>query len=237
MAKNESNIIIPKGNISDRIIEDIIYRITIGDLKPGDKLPTEMEFCEELGVSRNVVREAIKVLVFQGILEIRRGEGTFIVDKYTKKLVNPIIYGIILTKHNMHDLLEMNISMLREILLLSAERISGEELVEMQSLYDVLYTSVYSSDEDIDQMTLLSTNFYKALVRITKNESLIQVYDAILDILNAARRQGFEYVVKANFRSEWMNNYQTILGYLKGDSMDIFEITNLIFKRWDECLS
>jgi len=237
VANNESKIIIPKGNISDRIIEDIMYKITIGDLKPGDKLPTEMEFCEELGVSRNVVREAMKVLVFQGLVEIRRGEGTFIVDKYTKKLVNPIIYGIILTRHNMHDLLEMNISMLREILLLSSDRVSGNELEELQHLYDALQAEVYSPDKNIDQMTILSTDFYKALVRITKNESLIQVYDAILDILTAARRQGFEYVVRVNFRSEWMNNYQLILNYLKGDLLDLSEISNLIFKRWDECLA
>ena len=125
-----------------------------------------MEFCEELGVSRNVVREAMKVLVFQGLVEIRRGEGTFIVDKYTKKLVNPIIYGIILTRHNMHDLLEMNISMLREILLLSSDRVSGNELEELQHLYDALQAEVYSPDKNIDQMTILSTDFYKALVRI-----------------------------------------------------------------------
>jgi len=232
-----SDIFIPKGNISDRIIEEIMQRIIRGELKPGDKLLTEMEFCEQLGVSRNVVREAIKALVSLGVVEIRRGEGTFIVNEYTQKLINPIIYGIILTKQNMHDLLEMNICMMHEILKLSKSRMTKEDLANMETRYDALEHSVYAPEADVDEMTAQSTQFYKALVRVTKNPAFIQVYDAILDILTAARRKGFEYVVNAHYRDEWMENYKLIMKYLRGEPLRASEICDSIFTKWDECLS
>lgn len=46
-------------------------------LQPGDKLPNEVELSQDLGVSRATLREAIRSLCTQGVLEVRRGKGTF----------------------------------------------------------------------------------------------------------------------------------------------------------------
>lgn len=60
------------------VIDQLTQAMTMGKLRPGDKIPTETELSESLQVSRNSVREAVKILVAYGILEIRRAEGTFI---------------------------------------------------------------------------------------------------------------------------------------------------------------
>src|SRR5699024_9013744 len=67
--------------LSDHIADDIIAMITIEKrFKPGDKLPNEIELSEELDISRTTLREAIRILVTNSILEIRRGKGTYVKD-------------------------------------------------------------------------------------------------------------------------------------------------------------
>lgn len=63
---------------SELVAQEIIGRIQSGDFKKDTCLPSEKELSEDLGVGRSTVREAVKQLVVQNILEIRRGKGTFI---------------------------------------------------------------------------------------------------------------------------------------------------------------
>ena len=64
--------------LTERVAEQINQLILEKNLKPGDKIPNEFELGKLLDVSRNTVREAIKLLVSRNIVEIRRGKGTFI---------------------------------------------------------------------------------------------------------------------------------------------------------------
>ena len=61
--------------LSERITSQISDAIISGELKPGDRLPPERELAEQFGVSRTVVRDAIKMLSGRGILQVRRGAG------------------------------------------------------------------------------------------------------------------------------------------------------------------
>lgn len=64
-------------SVVQTVVDSITKAIINGELRPGDKIPTEMELAESFGVGRNSIREAIKILVYYGILEIRSAEGTF----------------------------------------------------------------------------------------------------------------------------------------------------------------
>ena len=67
---------------SDTLVNEIITQLSQaiidGDFKPGDKLPSEAELCEQLGVGRNSLREAIRVLNAMGVVKTKRGQGTFL---------------------------------------------------------------------------------------------------------------------------------------------------------------
>src|SRR5687767_3548282 len=64
--------------LSERIISQISDAIISGELKPGDRLPPERELAEQFGVSRTVIRDAIKTLSGRGIVQVRRGAGIFV---------------------------------------------------------------------------------------------------------------------------------------------------------------
>ena len=82
------------------VVQQVIDRLTDAminkKLRPGDKLPPEMELATMLGVGRNSVREAIKVLTSFGVLETRRPEGTFVTSGFSDRMIEPLLYGIIL---------------------------------------------------------------------------------------------------------------------------------------------
>lgn len=72
--------------LSQSVAETIISMITIEKrFTSGDKLPNELELSEELNVSRTTLREAVRILVAYGLLEIRRGRGTFVTEKALKQ--------------------------------------------------------------------------------------------------------------------------------------------------------
>lgn len=70
-------------SVVQTVVDSITKAIINGELRPGDKIPTEMELADSFGVGRNSIREAIKILVYYGILEIRRAEGT--IAKYNEE--------------------------------------------------------------------------------------------------------------------------------------------------------
>ena len=72
-------------------VRDLIYdKITAGELAPGDQLPPEGALCEEFGVGRSSVREAVKLLVNDGVLDVQHGRGTFITGLATLDTERPI---------------------------------------------------------------------------------------------------------------------------------------------------
>lgn len=142
---------LPKGSLSDIIIRRITDALIAGELKPGDKIPTEVEFAENLGVGRNAVREAIKVLVAFGVLEIRRARGTYVVENYNDKLLDPLIYGLILTEHSMDELLDFKIALSDAVTYLAQKNATDEQVVELRRLgerFREVMLDPSSSDEE-----------------------------------------------------------------------------------------
>lgn len=64
--------------------------ITSGELAPGDSLPTEMEICETHSVSRHTARDALRILVEEGLIERRRGAGTVVAEASSPAFAQPI---------------------------------------------------------------------------------------------------------------------------------------------------
>ncbi|WP_300162934.1 FadR/GntR family transcriptional regulator [Solidesulfovibrio sp.] len=67
--------------LGDLVIQQIQEKISLGVFPPGSKIPTEPTLMTQLGVGRSTVREAIRVLVSAGLLEVRQGDGTYVLDR------------------------------------------------------------------------------------------------------------------------------------------------------------
>lgn len=183
---NKLLVTLPRENISQLIVKRITDALISGELKPGDKIPTEQEFSKMLGVGRNVVREAIKVLEAFGVLEIRRAEGTFVVKEYTHSLLDPVLYGIILSSYSMDDLIDFKISLLNSLLYMAIQAGTDEEFAAFREHCENFKTVMLGEpDVDAGYAALFRLNEY--LGQICKNPLLNQLDSISLKISKYTR--------------------------------------------------
>ena len=114
-------------NAVQQIIDAFTQALLEGSLRPGEQIPTEIELSEKFGVARNTAREAIKILVAMGVLEIRRPVGTFVCSGFTEPMISPMLYGVILGRGDSYN----ELMDLREIMetgtMLTVIRNAGDE--------------------------------------------------------------------------------------------------------------
>lgn len=228
---------LPKGSISEILVKRITDALISGELKPGDKIPTEVEFSEKLGVSRNAVREALKVLVAFGVLEIRRSEGTFVVEEYNNKLLDPLLYGLILSEHSMEELLEVKIAVANSVLYLAILNASDEEIRKLRG-YGLEFQKIMNEvPADIEGMYQASKKFNEYLSEISKNRMLYQLDSIVRKIASFTRHKAIEVSVERNMLNALPDNYLKEVDILEArDKKAIADFMDERLRLWQELL-
>ena len=202
---------LPSGSKSEVIIQRITDALISGDLRPGDKIPTEQEFCDQLKIGRNTVREAIKVLIAFGVLEIRRSEGTFVVDHFSPKLMDSVLYGLILCPRSLDSLLEFKISLWTSMILLAIDKASDEDVAQLQMLYDALAKTVHASEPDVDAISSDSEDFHRFLGEITHNPLMSQLNELTVNFSVNTRVQSISLRLEKGKLSDMLQEYAAML--------------------------
>lgn len=161
-------------SVVQQVIDRLTYAMIYKELRPGDKLPTEMELASNFGVGRNSIREAIKILVSFGALDIRRPEGTFVSNGFSGKMINPLLYGIILDQSDSLD----NLKELREwvdfgILELAMEKAKPEDISQLEEHLRKLLMDIDGGDAE--KVFISDDNFHEAISTASHNSLLGQI--------------------------------------------------------------
>ncbi len=226
---------LPKGSISEQIIERITDAIIRGELKPGDKIPTEVEFSENLGVGRNTVREATKILVAFGVLEIRRSEGTFVVKNFNNKMLDSMVYGVLLAGKGMEELLELKISILRSILYLATKKADENDIKILCEKQKKMEEAVEEYSDDIEKLYIANQDFHRCLAEICHNPIVNELNNIILKMSKYSRLKGLETSLKNNSLSKVSDTTNNLLQVVKNQDINkIDEVVNDVYKLWNE---
>ena len=150
--------------VADQIQELIIAE----SLRAGDKLPGERELAERLGISRTVVREAIRTLSVRGLVRVKAGCGTYIQELTAEDAAAPIelLFKLRQTAGSLDNLYEIRRMMEIEIAGLAAERATDEDYAALEDAIEGMAASV----DDPDQLTEYDMAFHSALAVATQNE-------------------------------------------------------------------
>lgn len=161
------NELIRRGNsLPDEVARRLRATIESGEIKPGDRLPTQQELCESYGVSRPVVREAISLLKSEGLVISQQGRGQF---------VNPDGASVFRLEPRFDD--RENLAQMFEFLLsvevaaseLAAVRRSEAELEKIRQALHRLERAVASKASGVDE----DMAFHSAILQATHNEYFI----------------------------------------------------------------
>lgn len=164
------------------VVQRVINRLTKAminkELKLGDKVPTEFELSKSLGVGRNSIREAIKILAAFGVFEIRRPEGTFVTNEFSEKMLNPLLYGIILDESNsLEQLKELREWIDWGILCLAVVKAEDADISELEKSFENLKAAL--SEEDIPKIFEADNDFHIALNNAAHNSLFFKIADLI----------------------------------------------------------
>lgn len=165
-------------SLTDRAIEQIRELIRSGALPPGAKLPPEPELAAQLGLSRNLAREAVKALAVARVLEVRRGDGTYVTSLQPSLLLEGLGGAVELLQSDARALLDlMEVRRLLEPLAagLAATRISDEQLAEVKRHLDAMR----EARDDVEQLNAHDAAFHRAVVSATGNETLLTLLEGI----------------------------------------------------------
>ena len=166
----------------NEIIMQISQAILEGNFKPGDKLYSEAQLCEKLGVGRNSLREAIKMLNAMGVLETKRGQGTFLVKEIPHTVLNPLVFKLILEPKRAHDVYQLRVLIESIIMLIAIQKSTEEDIKKLNDIIletkKLLLEKQYSIDDFVD----LDIKFHQTVARATHNHLIEIIWDTIMTI-------------------------------------------------------
>jgi DNA-binding FadR family transcriptional regulator len=169
--------------VTDEAIVKIKAMITSGALKAGDRLPREADLAAELGLSRSSLREAVKALSLVNILDVRRGDGTYVTSLEPRLLLEALTF---ITDFH-HDDTVLEFLQVRRILepaatAMAAERISDSQVGELRVLIDSL-----GPDPQPEELVRNDLEFHRSIVACAGNSVLSSLLESMSGPTTRAR--------------------------------------------------
>ena len=176
---------VPRATLSGQVIMRLRQQITSGAWPVGSRIPTEPELVEQLGVARNTVREAVRALAHNGLLDIRQGSGTYVAA--TSELA-----GVMQRRFAAADpahVRELRGTLEAAAAGFAARRRTDEDLQRLATLYDQRERAWSSGDRDA--FVDADSAFHRAVVAASHNEVLIELYADLGQVIRESLREHF----------------------------------------------
>ena len=152
--------------VTSRVIDDIREMISSGELSPGDRLPPEHELADRLGVSRGSLREAVRALSQIKVLDVRRGDGTYVTSLAPSELLSGLAFAVeLLQPQGLEEVLEVRRLLLPPAAALAAQRVTREQIAEMHAVVDQLEVA---TDPDEIAHSIAGSRRWSAMRRATR---------------------------------------------------------------------
>lgn len=171
------------------LVEDVIQVLSQyildglidGSIGAGDRLPSERELAERLQVGRSTLREATKVLIILGLLEVRVGQGTFIADGSSDFYAAPLAWGLIIGEQSISELIEARSLLDCEAAYLAAQRATEDELQDIRDAYSAM--RIASESNELMLVTEADVRFHMAIAVAAHNTVIYQTIRTIRRLL------------------------------------------------------
>ncbi len=192
--------------ISEEIVEQIKALISKGQLKPGERIPSERDLAALLGVSRPSVREAIMVLEAMGLLESRQGGGTYVRSLTESVLADPLTTMVEKDPLLLQALVEVRMGIESWAAFLAASRATQEEIDTLAKLLKEMERQAARGGWD----PKVDAQFHYTITTATHNTLQLHVLDTIRGLFHATielaltefyRREGYLEALLAQHRS------------------------------------
>ena len=187
----------PREAPSVEIARQLLDYLLSGQIKPGDRLPSERQLAETLGVGRSAVRDALRPLLLLGVLEARQGDGTYLRKPESVLLPQAVEWGLLLGEHTTFDLVEARTYVEIATAELAAKRRNDDDLFGIRAALE----RMAAPDLDPEAFVEADLAFHLRIAEASRNlvlfgtlasiQSLLRVW--ISRVIGAAHDTGPSY--------------------------------------------
>ncbi|UFT98015.1 GntR family transcriptional regulator [Radiobacillus kanasensis] len=171
-----------KAKVYEEVLSEIRNYITNHQLSPGDKLPSERELAEQLDAGRSSVREALRALELLGLIETRRGEGTFLRQYRTHHTVELLSTFILHEPKTKKDILSTKKIMEKEAAKLAFSNMTDDILTELQAICS--NTNMEEKDKH--------HSFFLLIFQISHNYLMYKIWQLVEDFSHTVHQISYE---------------------------------------------
>jgi GntR family transcriptional repressor for pyruvate dehydrogenase complex len=171
--------------LSDTIAEQLLEAIVTGRFQEGDILPSERELGDQFGVSRTVIREAVRALATRGVVDVQSGRGVRVIAMDTSSVTQAM--SLLLRGDSTVDFAKVHeVRMMLEthIAGVAAERSTPADHAELESLMEAWV----AAGDDVIAASRLDVDFHRAIAKSARNELYLVLLDSIAGALLENRR-------------------------------------------------
>ena len=152
-----------------------------GPFTPGERLPSERQLAESIGVGRAAVREALKALTLLGIVRQRHGGGTFLSSATSDLLPRTVEWGLLLGDQQLDDLIELRNHLEPTLAELAAARRTDEHVAALRTIHDAMA----AAGDDFEAYVDLDVEFHHAIADAAGNKAMGDVLAGVGSLLHA----------------------------------------------------
>ena len=201
--------------VTDEAILRIKEMILAGELAPGDRLPPERELSERLGLSRSSLREAVKALEVIRVLDVRRGDGTYVTSLEPRLLLEAMSFVVDL--HDDQSVLE--IFAVRRILepaasALAARNADGEAIAGLREVVESVDHAA-----DVEDLVAHDLEFHRGIAEATGNTYLASLIDSLSS--HTVRARIWRGITQENAVDRTLQEHHAILDAIAAGDADL----------------
>jgi len=169
------------------VAEVLSERILSGQFPENSLLPTERELCETMGVSRTVVREAVKFLESRGLIRIERGRGMIVQEAQSSAVSETLKLALRRHDHAIEHLMELRKILEVGMAALAAKRRTGENLESMRQYLSIMRAKPGEPEGYIDA----DVQFHTEILKAAQNPVLLVLLEPVAELLRESRMESF----------------------------------------------
>lgn len=213
------------------VVRGIKEEIRKGNLKAGERLPNENELCDLFGVGRSSLREGLKILSAQGLVEMRHGVGTFMSDGENHAVYDTLFYQLLLVSPDKESVEELRriieIDILEQVIK-HYNKNEKERLLLQENVQEL--QAMTGGDCDGDRLLENDMAFHKLLAKASKNQVLRNIYQSLIDYIHLSIAVSH----KKQSAARVLDSHQRIYALIeKRDAYSIAHVVNYALLPWE----
>ena len=173
-----------QGSGFSQVFDFLREQLLEGRIRNGDRLLPERELALQLGVSRPIVREALRALSMLGVVEIRERMGTVVRQPDVSVLGDVFAFSLAQAPDAMDDVMQARLALECQAIRLACRRATMADFERMKAALDALEQTI----DDATAGSQADNDFHLALVRASKSETVVQLYAAMAALLARSHR-------------------------------------------------